>query len=217
LPICRFLSQTCLFTLPGNCMFLRNPDLISLLLRQFSLSSNALKLGQLIFSYVYLKTWVYDLMEPLSDDCLSLTILTDGHNLFNLALTLLYSLIHMLIIALHLLNNSIIGLLFWYYACIAAFLHVSFDLLSIRLINFFKVDSKIIFFSTEQFFQLSQILASLDFCEDRLLNIFDLVINGLKEKINCRLKLLLDLLRSNLVHFLQWILVSSKLFIKEIL
>jgi hypothetical protein len=85
-------------------------------------------------------------MEPLADDLLSLTILADGHDLFNLALTLLHGLIHMLIVALHLLNNCVVGVLFGHDTCIAAFLHEAFDLLSIRLIKFFKVDSKVVLF-----------------------------------------------------------------------
>jgi hypothetical protein len=52
----------------------------------------------------------------------------------------------MLIVALHLLNNCVVGVLFGHDTCIAAFLHEAFDLLSIRLIKFFKVDSKVVLF-----------------------------------------------------------------------
>ena len=89
----------------------------------------SISLGQ-----VDLKAGVNDLVEPLADGDLGLVRLLDGHDPLDFALTLLYSPLHIVIVAAHLPDERLIVLLLADDGRVAAFLDVAVNFESALLI-----------------------------------------------------------------------------------
>jgi hypothetical protein len=141
-------------------------------------------LRELIFPDVNLEARINDLVKALANDRLSLAVLANGHDLFDLALAFLYGLVHVLVVGLHLLDDRIIAILLADHTRVASFLHEAFNFLTTRLVKLLQVDAKASLLLAKELLQLSEVGTGLDLCENVLLDIFDLVVNGLEEQIH---------------------------------
>ena len=67
--------------------------------------------GTVSLGEINLETRIHNFMKPLPDGDISLMLLLDSHDTLDLALTLIDSLLHLLIVAFHLVYQSFIVIL----------------------------------------------------------------------------------------------------------
>lgn len=156
-------------------------------------------------------------MEPLTDSHLGLMSLLNRHDSFNLALSLLDRLLHVLVVVAHLTDQILVVVLLVDNGGVETFLNEAVDFESAVLVKFFEFKPKSFLLPAEKLFQLLQVGRPLNLGQDSLLNSADLGINIFKELVHGRLEGLGDDLGCNLVHVIQGGLVGIELLIEEIL